>query len=959
MDNTPLRVTQTHSSEETEGGLLGVPFRFLVWVVPMVLVAAALFLHLAAQIGTLQAAVRTLLPVALLILVIRLIHRAGPLGFLLDGIRQLILGGNASPLPSSGHPGSTLFSPLPDGFISDGLVLFGGLQGHAAMGFWIEFPDLRNSSFAERNRAQEVWSAVLRLIPEGWSIQITAMEDTRSLSPELLAYGEHTQTVLNATSRALRNANFLHLWRMLESGHLRRRRLALLVGFRLPSAAPTDTSLASAQATLSSWGQTVRQTLARMNARTTPMSDVDLIRCWADSLAPSTRRQRNHDASQGFDPTRSILDNLWNSEIQGGRSPGFVLDGVHHLCLCLKRLPSETYLGIAQALTQLPFAGITVTLQIARVPKEPLLQRAQGKLERIHRQQLSKPNPRLAVTHAQLEAKIQRLTALGVAPLEMELIVVVRADSSAELLDRAAAVKAAIHRMNGAQAFEATLPVSTRSLFAKALPGWISSHHQGFRHYIEDPNATDLLPLVSSFTGHPARTECLFPGADGGLVNVVTQLGEGSGATPQNQVVVGLAGSGKSSVVTKILFETCDEIAFTALVESGLSQAPFSRALGAEPVLFKADGPQTINFASTHGQPRSPFLLATTSAVVARMVGLPKDDDRARTQLALIARGISRVMGEHAEECLRSWPLPRRDAVVRHSVVLQKRRDQSPMPLTEAFLQFEELRRVSSDQADAELAAVTESEMRAHECDRMDAVLDLLFAGLAPEEHLTLSALKEAFELSDDEDSRRLAVLLEPYCRSGLYGALFDGPTNVAQHPAVQHFELGQIPEAARDLEAIVGFIAINFIRDRCLSLPRSLRKRVVIDEVSRFLSVPGGESILRELFEGFRKHNTQAIIIGQQYSRIADSPIRAAIVGNTRSWIIFNTGDPKDIARLGEDIGLSNVAQEAIGRFARPDQMSGQKYSEFLYFHTSDPQPICGVARYYLLPTETPEKAS
>ena len=278
------------------------------------------------------------------------------------------------------------------------------------------------------------------------------------------------------------------------------------------------------------------------------------------------------------------------------------------------------------------------------------------------------------------------------------------------------------------------------------------------------------------------------------------------------------------------------------------------------------------------------------------------------------------------------------------------------MPLSEAFLEFEALRQEFLDRAEAELASVTDAELRKQESEHLGEILDLLFAHLAPEEHLTLSSLKEALELSDEDDCRRLSVLLEPYCRFGPHGALFDGPTNIAQDARVLHFELGLIPEASRELEAIVGFIAINRIRDRCLSMPKALRKRVVIDEVSRFLSVPGGEAILRELFEGFRKHNTQVIIIGQQYNRIADSTIRSAIVGNTRCWIVFNTGDPKDIARLGEDIGLSPVIQEAIGRFARPDQMAGTKFSEFLYLHCNSPRPVCGIVRYHLLPTELPK---
>src|SRR5262249_38729919 len=128
---------------------------------------------------------------------------------------------------------------------------------------------------------------------------------------------------------------------------------------------------------------------------------------------------------------------------------------------------------------------------------------------------------------------------------------------------------------------------------------------------------------------------------------------------------------------------------------------------------------------------------------------------------------------------------------------------------------------------------------------------------------------------------------------------------------------------------------------------------RFIIEEVSRFLDVPGGEAILRELFEQFRKHQTQVIIVAQSYSRIADTAIRTALVGNARAFAIFNTGDRLDIERLGQEIGLSHVAQETILRFPRPDQQTGVKYSEFFYWHTDVRQPVCGPVRYLLLPHE------
>jgi hypothetical protein len=180
---------------------------------------------------------------------------------------------------------------------------------------------------------------------------------------------------------------------------------------------------------------------------------------------------------------------------------------------------------------------------------------------------------------------------------------------------------------------------------------------------------------------------------------------------------------------------------------------------------------------------------------------------------------------------------------------------------------------------------------------------------------------------------------------------LFDGPSTVSLLDGpVAHFELGGIPESAREVKELVGFIIINYVRHLLLSMLRHLLKRICVEEMSRFLDIPGGEKILRELFEQFRKFTVQVIVVAQQYSRIADTPIRAALVGNARAFLIFNTGDRADVERLAHDIGLSSVAVEAILRYPRPDQQTGQKYSEFCYFHTDPVRPICGTVRYVQL---------
>lgn len=270
---------------------------------------------------------------------------------------------------------------------------------------------------------------------------------------------------------------------------------------------------------------------------------------------------------------------------------------------------------------------------------------------------------------------------------------------------------------------------------------------------------------------------------------MVTFLGEGRDQTPQNLIVLGAPGVGKSLVLNKLLRETELLYPFTAIIEVGLAQAAYTRGLGAEPFVSRLDGVQTLNAFDSRGLPLSAFQRSALTATVLRMTGVPREEDHERRRSALIAR---------------------------HAVQLH----------------------------------------------------DLAYAYFRPDEHLTLSAFREYLELApeDEEECRWLATLLTPWCRGGNCGVLFDGVSNVNLDGPVVHYELGALPESARDIKAVVGFQIINAERQRILSLPRAWRKRFIIEEVSRFLDVPGAATILRELFEQFRKFNCQVTLVAQSY---------------------------------------------------------------------------------------------
>ena len=876
-------------------------------------------------------------------------------------------------LPVTNHPTSRpMFESFSDGYVVEDLLVFGGpVGGHTSMGFWIEVPDLQSASNAVCNQFQEVFSTGLCQLPEGWSMDVRFSQD-RGYSARLAEYQSLTAKCHNPTARLLRNANFIRHWQHLESGALRRKRVTLHVScplygsakpFWRPSLAEGhyNTLLAQARSALRNWAEALNHPLRTIGGHLLPMDRADHARVWSDAFNPSFSERLDYDPAAAFDTRSSLLENCWHSELRGRGSEGFLLDDWPHGTLCLKRPPAATHARILLPLTHLPFGDFTITVRLRRLPKEQVLKRYESSLGRLHQQLRHHPNERQSVGLEQLTEKVRRVSTNEAVPFEFAFVIVVRAKTPAALAARLSALKNAVLGMNGAQYYAAALPASARNHFASSLPGLMRQSRGIFTLYGENRYLADLLPICSSFTGHPGCPESLASGTDGNVVNVVTFLGEGATATPQNLIILGAPGMGKSVVLTHHLLETDHHYGFTAIVESGLSHAPYTRSCGIEPIVFQTDGLQTLNPFDTQFLPWSSFHQATLTAFVSNAVGIPADEDRALRQRALINKHLDRLRAERAQDHLRHLTAPQREALIRRALACHTWAHRHQLSDIEAFLEFRDLERRQPQEAEALVTNFSTSALWEFEQRHPSKVQNLVFAQLQPAEHLTVSAFQEYLLLAEEdiEECRSLATLLKLWCRGGPHGNPFDAASNVSLTGPVVHFELGLIPEAARDIRRVVGFLILNGLRHHILSLPRLMRKRLVIEEVSRFLEVPGSEAILRALFESFRHTNTQVTVVGQSYSRIADTSIRVALVGNTRAWMIFNTGDRQDVERLGQDLGLSRASIESILRFVRPDPLSAHPYSEYLYYHTHEHQPVCGTVRHVMLPHDLPRPSS
>ncbi len=60
-----------------------------------------------------------------------------------------------------------------------------------------------------------------------------------------------------------------------------------------------------------------------------------------------------------------------------------------------------------------------------------------------------------------------------------------------------------------------------------------------------------------------------------------------------------------------------------------------------------------------------------------------------------------------------------------------------------------------------------------------------------------------------------IATLILPWCRDGNHGCLFDDTSNLSLTGKIAHFELGYIPESAKELKAAAGCSAKIFCTPR------------------------------------------------------------------------------------------------------------------------------------------------
>jgi hypothetical protein len=841
----------------------------------------------------------------------------------------------------------------------------------ASKGFILDPPDLHNASVALLNEFQDKIRIFLATLGPNQRAQFqwTCNSDYKK---ELVRYHDETANATNDAIKRIRNERFSRYWQRMLHRTLRREQLVLFVSQDIET---YSGSLKTRRGLRDYYGKTLKQlksdfhetagTLTTIFGNGTtlePMNDFDHVGYYSLFLNPTLADRIELNFENLFHPDLTIQELCWHGDGVGiNDKTGFYLDSHYHNIFSLKRWPQKTFPSLIHRLTSLPFLDYQITINLEPIAVRQEINKEEKSMDRLRGDYREEGKHSIAVALKKKEKKIDSLAQGFSFPFDVQYLIRVWDATETGLQSKSAAIRNAINNMNGAQVHETALPSTAKKLFFASWPGWTGSSYRYRNLYAEDQYLADMLPFSSTFTGHLKDAEAIYDGTNGNLVGVKTFVG----GSPQHSVLIGMTGAGKSYHMDDLLAQTQLYYHYNVIIEEGLSYKKFTESLGEKPILIHPDGQLTINYLDTQGLPLNQLHIATAVALVSKMIGESADPEKQQLRQAQIGQYVNQLYTDTFHEWAGKHPNLLTDIQRRACAVHRWRAEKMEIGTThlEAFADLRDRMNAQDDEALSFHAGLSPSEITKFikEPSTERLVMTTAYSLFEPHQFPTHSALIDLMYFSrfpehKKEDIDHLATLLTAWTASGQYGKLFDGQTNVSITGKVAHFELGYIPEQAVELKTAAGLLISGFTRQHIITLPRALWKRIIFEEVARFLDVPGGEKIVAESYAQLRKFNCWTISIVQQYSKFKSTRIRPVIMGNSKQFFLMRQFDRSDLEDISHDIHLPEVTIDAVQHYPLPEQQAaGQKFSSICYYSPTTQPALCGTIRNISAPTVEP----
>jgi len=161
---------------------------------------------------------------------------------------------------------------------------------------------------------------------------------------------------------------------------------------------------------------------------------------------------------------------------------------------------------------------------------------------------------------------------------------------------------------------------------------------------------------------------------------------------------------------------------------------------------------------------------------------------------------------------------------------------------------------------------------------------------------------------------------LSLFTRSGAFGGLVDGYTNIDQEKLFMVFDTREVNEPR--LERIAVFLLAEFIRRRAAEYKdRRIRFAAIIDEAATLMRFKAGARLLDDLSRRARHYGMMLVSITQQIKDFFKQSEQAdSVVKNAHMKLILRQ-DPSDLKVLKEILRLTDAEVTAIENFSRDEE--------------------------------------
>jgi hypothetical protein len=875
-----------------------------------------------------------------------------------------------------------LHSHAPDGYLIDDLIVWEDLDvdGVLAQGFRLQTLDTRAAADSVQDELRDRLVAIYQNLPAEYRMQ-HRYRPTCPFPDLLDSYDQVTARSPFPAVRGRRDAHSRRFRRLQRERRLRAEevhlffstRLTNFVTFRLTREARAEHGrllLTQYRGAVARLGDQLRSALGEL-ASVVALGDRDHFRLLERTLDPSVDDLPGGSVRK-FNPERSIGEQLFSSGIAGNAPHGIHTNGYHQAILTLAAPQNRSQSGLFQALATLPFNNYEVVVNVQPIDVERLIRQ---KEEIIATR--TKENALAAQTgHASVakdesnrleEEQIRRLYRGHQKMFAVTYAVRVWARTEPELTSLVALARRALDGMHGARSYLANLSTTTRKLFFATWPGWTFGYDKRAIEMV-DIDLADIVPLTGTFQGRPEAAEILLDGAtrqtpgDAPRALVAVPSFLGSPPTAQHTLFVGSTGSGKTTTLNDMAFQSSPYFSYECFVEEGSDYTAYAEAHGCRTIRVQTDGTHTINYLETGGLPLSATHIGFAAALALHMTGTTKASEAVARRKAILTQYLRILYGNAAADWLRQHrdeakSVMREAYAVREWHRLHLTNDDS---LTDAWTAVRDGLATKNDRICAFVEGLAEADIFrfAHEAGTRALVENHAFTRFRADEypqHAALAELMLSHRMPEfrSEELDDIATMLRNWTAlDGDYGPLFDGVTTIPLDSRVVHFELGRIPEEQRELKTAVSLLMTGKVRQRIVSMPRELRKRAVIEEMMRFLDVPDADKLIVEFCAQMRKYGCVVWMVVQQLQKLLDTGIAPYVIGNCRQYVIMKQLDAGDVATLASRLPgkFPEPLQQEILGFQTPENLPPEdRYASLAYYNPNLVPALAGTARLYL----------